>query len=249
MTAGAAGLGLGLGSRVFPFQAAQRVDYLHSFGLAFMAFFAMMNPLASAAVFLGLTEGVGRDTERAVARKSLIVTFIIVVVFAVAGKLIFELFGITLPALRLAGGALVAMVGYRMVQGTPSSVQHPSVSDRQSATQAQVADAAASRGAINHAQLDVAISPLATPLLAGPGTIATAMNLSAQADPLRLGLTLAAFALLCAITYAAFMNGHALLRWVGQSGMNALTRIMGLILAVIGAQMMIEGIKGAFNLG
>ena len=90
---------------------------------------------------------------------------------------------------------------------------------------------------------------LATPLLAGPGTIATAMNLSSQADPLRLGLTLAAFALLCAITYAAFMNGHALLRWVGQSGMNALTRIMGLILAVIGAQMMIEGIKGAFNLG
>ena len=70
---------------------------------------------------------------------------------------------------------------------------------------------------------------------------------SAQARILLL--TLAAFALLCAITYAAFMNGHALLRWVGQSGMNALTRIMGLILAVIGAQMMIEGIKGAFNLG
>lgn len=209
------------------------MSYVHTFSMAFMAFFAMMNPLSSAPVFLGLTDGDDGATRRAVARKSMLAAFAIVAVFSLAGKLIFELFGITLPALRIAGGALVALVGFHMVQGAPSSAQHPSAGDQQNARQAQ---------------LDMAISPLAMPLLAGPGTIATAMNLSAHADLVHLTVTLAAFALLCGITYVVFLNGQSLLRWIGSSGLNAMTRMMGLILAVIGVQMAIAGIQGAFHL-
>lgn len=209
------------------------VTYVHAFTLAFMAFFAIMNPVSAVPVFLGLTQGDDAETARAVARKALLTAFLIVAVFSVAGKMIFELFGITLPALRIAGGLLVALVGFHMVQGTPSAVQQPSGGDQASAREAA---------------LSVAVSPLAMPLLAGPGTIATAMNLSAHTDPLHLALTLTAFALLCAITYLLLLNGRALVRWIGPSGLNALTRIMGLILAVIGTQMVIAGVKGAFHL-
>lgn len=95
-------------------------------------------------------------------------------------------------------------------------------------------------------KLGVAVSPLATPLLAGPGTIATAMNLSAHEAPVNTLITITAFALLCLITYVLFVYGKTLVRLLGQSAMNVMTRMMGLILAVIGAQMLIAGVQGAF---
>ena len=94
--------------------------YLHQFGLAFMAFFAIMNPISSLPVYLSLTDGDDRKMARAVARKGLIIAFIIVLVFAFAGRFIFEMFGITLPALRIAGGILVFLIGFHMVQGNRS---------------------------------------------------------------------------------------------------------------------------------
>ena len=83
-------------------------------------------------------------------------------------------------------------------------------------------------------------------MLAGPGTIATAMNLSAHDSPGNMLVTVTAFALLCLITYILFIYGKTLVRLMGDSAMNVMTRMMGLILAVIGAQMLIVGIQGAF---
>ncbi|MGB8330203.1 MAG: MarC family protein, partial [Polyangiales bacterium] len=122
----------------------------------FMGFFAIMNPIANTPIFLGLTEDDPPEIQRAVARRALIVAFLIVLVFTVSGRMIFQLFGIGLPAFQITGGLLILLIGFHMVQGQSSSVQHPGQPSAASNLQGE---------------LDKAVSPIAMPLLAGPGTI------------------------------------------------------------------------------
>ena len=130
------------------------------------------------------------------------------------------------------GGVLVILIGYQMLHGRQSAVHQPDANDQQSSLQAA---------------LSVAITPLAIPILSGPGTLATAMNFASTDGEWDLVITIAAFALLCLITYAFFTCGDRLVRYLGASGLSAITRIMGLILAVIGVQMLIVGIAGAIR--
>ena len=199
----------------------------------FLGFFAIMNPVANTTVFLALTAKDDRETVRKIARNALLLTFVLIALFSVLGQVIFKMFGITLPAFRIMGGILVALIGYHMLQGAQSNVQNPTSDD--------VADSV-------EAPLSVAVSPLALPILAGPGTIATAMSFSA-AGGAEIIITIVAFGVLCMVTYLCFVFGQGMVRFLGQSGMNVVTRMMGLILAVIGVQMLIEGIKGAFAIG
>jgi multiple antibiotic resistance protein len=201
---------------------------LHS-ATVFMGFFAIMNPIANVPIFLGLTSDDDLKTTAAVARRSLLLAFIIVTLFAVAGKVVFELFGLTLPAFRITGGLLVFFIGFHMLQGKHSSVQHPSDDDKQKSREAA---------------LSVAVSPLAMPILAGPGTIATAMNFSAGGGLMEVAVTIVMFAVLCVITYVLFIYGEKLVTYIGASALNVVTRMMGLIIAVIGTQMVIDGLTG-----
>ena len=197
----------------------------------FMAFFAIMNPIANTPVFLGLTAEDDSVTRRRIAAKALILSVVIIVIFSAGGKLIFDLFGITLSAFRIMGGVLVALVGYQMLHGGGHSpVQHPSEEDKQKSLDAE---------------LEVAITPLAMPILAGPGTIATAMNFASGGGMSEFGVTVGAFVLLCAITYIFFVSGERLVKYIGDNGIKVITRLMGLILAVIGVQMLIQGVGGA----
>lgn len=93
--------------------------------------------------------------------------------------------------------------------------------------------------------LIVAISPLAVPILAGPGTIATAMSFVAVRDFTHLAITIAVFALMCVISYMFFISGEKLVTYIGENAFSVVTRLMGLILAVIGVQMFIDGVYGA----
>lgn len=197
----------------------------------FMGFFAIMNPIANTPVFLGLTAEDGPGSRRAIAAKALIVSFVIILVFSAAGKLIFSLFGIGLPAFRVMGGILVALVGYQMLQGGEhSSIQHPSDEDKQKSLDAD---------------MDLAITPLAMPILAGPGTIATAMSFASTGGISEFIVTVGAFFALCVITYVFFVSGERFVKYIGDNGIKVITRLMGLILAVIGVQMLIDGIGGA----
>ena len=200
------------------------------FMTVFMAFFAIMNPVANASLFIGLTQGDERRLRRTIALRSVLVAFAIVAVFAIGGRQIFSIFGITLPAFRIAGGLMIGAIGYHMLQGEASSMHQPSKED---AVQS------------NKAALDIAITPLGIPVLAGPGTIATAMNFAAESTLLEITRVLSAFALMCIITFGAFMAGQSLTRLLGQNGIKVISRLMGLIQAVIGVQMVIEGIRGA----
>lgn len=195
----------------------------------FMGFFAIMNPIANVPIFLGLTSGDDEQTTATVAFRSLILAFLIVSLFSVAGKVIFELFGLTLPAFQITGGLLVFLIGFHMLQGNHSSVQHPSEEDKKKSMEAA---------------LDVAVSPLAMPILAGPGTIAAAMNFSAGGGLMEMVVTIVMFALLCVVTYLFFVFGEKFVTYIGASALGVITRMMGLIIAVIGTQMVIEGVRG-----
>jgi multiple antibiotic resistance protein len=196
----------------------------------FMAFFAIMNPIANTPIFLGLTADDPPGMKRRIAIQALLISFLLILVFALAGKLIFTLFGITLPAFQIMGGLLVALIGYQMLHGQQSPVHQPSVDDRNSS---------------RAAALSVALTPLAMPILAGPGTIATAMNFASTGGISEVIVTIVAFAMLCVITYVFFVSGQRLLTLLGENGLNVVTRLMGLILAVIGVQMLITGLAGA----
>ncbi len=202
------------------------------FTTVFMSFFAIMNPIANAPLFLGLTEGLDTTTRRGVALRAVLLAFAIVSVFAILGREIFAVFGITLPAFRIAGGILVGLVGYHLLQGQESSVHTPTAED-----DARSRDAA----------LGIAITPLALPILAGPGTIATAMNFTAESTLAELVRTMSALGVVCGLTWVAFAFGTSLVRFLGQNAIKVVTRLMGLILAVIGVQMLIAGITGAIE--
>ena len=199
----------------------------------FLAFFAVMNPIANAAAFVGLTGNQDKAARKKTALKSIVTAFCIILFFCILGKTIFELFGITLPALRITGGVLIFLVGFHMLQGQPSKMHLP----QKDPAEDNPTD-----------ETNVAISPLAIPILAGPGTIATAMNYSATGSHAENAITIAAFPLLCVITFLAFLSGDRLIQILGRSGMDVVTRLMGLILAVVGTQMLIQGIHDAKNL-
>ncbi|MCB2154108.1 MarC family protein [bacterium] len=201
--------------------------FLHA-ATVFMGFFAIMNPIANVPIFLSLTASDDRQTSKAIALRSVALAFAIIALFALTGKLIFHLFGITLPAFRITGGLLVTLIGYHMLQGNQSSVHQLNEGDNQKCREAQ---------------LSVAVSPLAMPILAGPGTIATAMSFTADGGVAETSITIAAFAVLCVITYLLFVFGERFVSFIGAGALGVITRLMGLILAVIGVQMIIDGLK------
>lgn len=199
------------------------------FTTVFMAFFAIMNPIANSTLFVGLTEGVASGQQRLIALRSVLVAFAIVAFFAICGREIFKMFGITLPAFRIAGGVLISLIGYHMLQGQHSSVHKPTKEDNQQS---------------NESVIDIAITPLGIPILAGPGTIATAMNFAAKSTMTQIINVLLAFALICVVTFFAFLSGKWFARVLGQNAVKVVSRLMGLILTVIGVQMLIDGIRG-----
>ena len=200
---------------------------LVGFAMATLAgYFAIMNPISNTATFIGLTSGDDRATKRTIAAKSLLLAFAIIAVVSVAGSLIFKMFGITLASLRITGGIIVFVIGYNMLQGSGAAAQSPTKEDVASSKEAQ---------------LSVAVSPLAVPMLAGPGTIATAMSFG-SGGWLHIAVSLAAFAVICLVTYLCFIWSDKMVAYLGQNGLNVMTRLMGLIVASIGVGMFLTGI-------
>ncbi len=200
------------------------------FTTVLMAFLAIMNPVANAPLFISLTEGLDSRTRSQVALRAVLLAFLIIALFAIGGRTIFSLFGITLPAFRIAGGILIGLVGYHMLQGEHSSVHKPTDEDNRNS---------------KDAALGIAITPLAIPILAGPGTIATAMSFAAESTFVEVTRVLIAFGSVCIVTWLAFISGQSITKFLGQNALKVVTRLMGLILAVIGVQMLIAGIRGA----
>lgn len=191
----------------------------------FMAFFAIMNPIANTTVFASLSESLNYDERRRLAIKGIVIAFVTIVTFALIGQYLFQLFGISLSAFRIAGGVLIFIIGYHMLNGKESKLH--------------------SADTVEHH--DLSVSPLAIPILAGPGTIATAMNYSMGSWHETL-ITIGAFFALCLLTLCCFLLSTRILHLVGEAITGIITRLMGLILCVVGTQMLVNGIIGAFQI-
>ena len=192
----------------------------------FMGFFAIMNPIANTPIFLGLVEDESPEKKKVIAKTASITAFIIVVAFIIGGKYIFELFGITIPAFKITGGILIFYVGFEMLMSQKSKVQSNTKTEN-----------------INN----LAISPLAIPILAGPGTIVTAMNFVTNATYVHIGIVISIFGLMIFLTYLAFSLSDLILKKVGGNLIAVIGKLMGLILAIIGTGMITEGIKLTFK--
>ena len=197
-----------------------------------MGFFAIMNPIGNVPIFIGLVSEADQNERKIIARRSTLLAFSIVVLFILFGKNIFNLFGISLESIQIAGSILIFLVGYQLLHGRTSKIHHPE----------KVEDLDFSE------TVSIAVSPLAIPILAGPGTISTALTFSAQAkDLINESIVVIGFAFICLVTYLAFISADKIVRFLKESVITVITRLMGLLLTIIAAQMLITGIKNITN--
>jgi len=193
----------------------------------FTGFFAIMNPIANTPVFLGLAGDRDKSDRKKIAKTSCVTAFIIVVFFVILGKYIFELFGITIPGFKITGGLLLFYVGFEMLQSKKSKIHHQENVEPDDG---------------------VAVSPLAIPILAGPGTIVTAMNNVTHGGFIHIAIDIIIFAIMILLTYLAFTLSDLIVKKIGENLITVIGKIMGLILAIMGTQMAIEGVKIAFGI-
>jgi multiple antibiotic resistance protein len=191
----------------------------------FIGFFAILNPIGNTPVFVTMVGNTDKKIIKKVALKAVTVAFIIITIFSLFGHIIFRLFNITLPAFQVAGGIIVFFIGYDLLQGKAAGAHKSKIQESDSAYD------------------DMAVSPLGIPLLAGPGTITTAMNFVGQGNSfINTILIIIVFAFVCLITYFMFFLSNGIAARLRPSLIKAISRIMGLILAVIAVQMLINGI-------
>jgi multiple antibiotic resistance protein len=196
----------------------------------FVALLAIMNPIGNIPLFLAMTEGDDDGKRRRMALVTTVAVLVTLALVAVAGSRILAAFGITIDDLRVAGGIVVLLIGLSMLHSETSGM-HNSPAETAEGRQKD----------------SPAIVPLAIPLTAGPGAMATvivfAQNANAPADYAALGGAIAAASL---ATYLSFRTGTRLQRVLGVSGMNIMVRIMGLLLASIAIGLIATGLKGLF---
>jgi len=208
-------------------------DLLH-YITVFIGFLAMLNPFGILPLFISMVENLDDKTARWMALRASFSAFLIIASFCIFGHLIFRVFGITIPAFQIAGGIIVFFIGYHMLNGEESSIkiQKEMKPDE-----------------LKKALSNIAVTPLGMPLLAGPGTIAAAMNFVGSNKSLtNVVVVILLFALICFLTFLLFRSAKKIAGLLGEGLIKIITRVMGLILAVIAVQMMIIGIIGAIKL-
>jgi multiple antibiotic resistance protein len=188
-----------------------------------VALLAISNPLGALPVFLAITEHVtSAERTRAGLRAALAAT-IILASATLAGRPVLAAFGISMPALQAAGGLVILLMGLEMLHGAPTRVQHDEHGQQSAA--------------------DRILVPLAMPLLAGPGAITTVLTLSSRVEAWRDTMMLLIAVLMVGITIGIILVSAARLgSLLGARGQRILLRFMGLILAAVGAEILLAGV-------
>lgn len=196
------------------------------FLIAIVGMFVIVNPLTTAFAFASLTNECDDEEQEAIARRAVIASTAMLFVFALLGSLIFQLFGITLAAFRIAGGMILFGIAMGMLNKSEASDHDKSEARPSRALLAQ----------------DIAIVPLAIPFISGPGAIATAMILTSEARGFLFSIVvLFAIAVTTVSCYFTMVYSNIVIRWIGNSGRRILTKVFGLILAVIAVQFVLNG--------
>lgn len=209
-------------------QALELMNYVI---LVVVALIPIANPFSTAPLFVGMTANLSKQQKNHIAFLSTMYMFIVLTVFLLLGAVILSFFGISLPALRIAGGLIVAFVGFQMLFGEDEQTE-----------QTQVSAENANK---------IAFTPLAMPMLSGPGSISVIMSVAVNISEaesvshqimgylvVTVGIALSAF-----ICWLVLRASGAVTRFLGASGIDALTKVMGFLLVSIGVQFVISGVR------
>jgi multiple antibiotic resistance protein len=193
--------------------------------------FFIVDPLGNVPFFLALTEGADTENRRKTAFRASLISLFILLLFAFVGEWILRLFRVSMSSFQIAGGILIFIIALSMLQARRSRAKSTPKEEQEGVA----AD-------------DVAVFPLAIPMLAGPAAITTVMVLiNLSASPVQKGLVALAIVLTCVFSYWIFRESSRLLGLLGQTGINVLTRLMGFLLAVISVQFVIDGVKAVIS--
>jgi multiple antibiotic resistance protein len=198
--------------------------------LSLSAIFFVVDPMGALPVFMAMTQDDPPEKRRDMAKRACIVAFVILTLFAVAGTVIFKVFGITLGAFKVAGGVLLLLTSIEMLRAQPQ---------RTRVTPEEQLEGV-------HKE-DVAIFPLAIPLLAGPGSIATVTALMGRAGRKLFAVpVVVSIAVTCIASYLMLVAAERISRVLGVTGLNVMNRVIGLIIGAIAVQFMFDGVRDTF---
>lgn len=197
---------------------------------SFVTLLVIIDPFMIVPVFIGLTRTDSQAQREKTARKTCIIAVILLVFFAVAGDRLLDMMGVSQPAFRIAGGFLLLLAGIEMVMAKSIGSRTPTNDEKKEAIDRE----------------DISVFPLAIPLIAGPGSMTSIVVLMREAE--HHGLTAEISVILIAIfvlilTYVAMRLGEKLMKVMGLTGMNVLTRVFGVIVAALATQYIVHGVK------
>jgi len=201
------------------------------FTSAFITLLVIIDPPGCAPIFASLTRGADAAHRRRMAIRSAMVAWSILVFFALLGEPLLDTLGIDLASFRIAGGIMLFIIALEMVFEKRTQRREVRASEIEGTPEAN----------------DISVFPMAIPMIAGPGSIASIMLLIGRADgPLEWGIVLTAMTLVIVITLLALLSAAPLMRMIGAKLEAMITRILGVILAALAAQFVIDGLKQSF---
>lgn len=193
-----------------------------------VALFVTIDPLGIGPVFAALTRGTDEAHRRLMAVKGVLIGAGIILFFALGGDFMLRALGIGLPAFRIAGGILLLLLAIDMIFARPSGLRSTTESEREEASHRE----------------DISVFPLAIPLIAGPGTLTTILLLMSRTnyEPLAVAGVLGVLALVLAATLLVLLTAARMTRLLGITGINVVSRVLGIVLAALACQFVIDGI-------
>ena len=193
--------------------------------LALSSIFFLVDPFAALPTFLAVTAGADEPRRKQIARKATLTAWIVLTVFSVAGKYLFQLFGISLAAFEIAGGIILLLIGLDMLEAKRSPTQESSA-EAEEATHKQ----------------DAGIVPLGVPMLAGPGSITSVMVLVGQVQVWwQMAAIMGSILVTAVICYLVLGNSDRVAKALGETGIRILVRVMGLLLVALAVQYFVNG--------
>ncbi len=193
--------------------------------LAFTSFFTLINPLGVIPIFVAMTSGLDEKNRAKTARKASFVALLTIVIFALTGQLLFKFFGISVNSFRMVGGIIFFFMGMDMLQARLSRVE-------------------LKKSEVKTYVNDISITPLAIPMICGPGAITNAIVLMEDAAGFdQKVILLVAIFIIMLITYLGLKYSSKITTFIGETGNNVMMRLMGLIVMVIAVEFFFAGLK------
>lgn len=193
--------------------------------LVFTSFFTLVNPISILPVYLGLTSGLDKKQKLDIAKRAVFAALLILLGFAFSGQFLFKFFSISVDSFRIVGGAIFFVVGFDMLNARLSPIK-------------------GAKDEISKAAKDIAITPLAIPMLCGPGAITNAIVMMEDAHTIAHKIAfVAAVMTVLILCYIIFAFSARIVKYLGETGINVMLRIMGLIIMVIAVEFFLAGIR------